>query len=95
VHFIGVPGLNLNKIAKSEDLLLDINAFHLQLIILQIGGNDLCKHSYSAESRVAHDIIDLADTMADFDLQLGFNARKYFATGYDVILMKCACVPGM
>jgi lysophospholipase L1-like esterase len=56
VHFLGVPGLNLNKIAKSEDLLL---AFHPQLIILQIGGNDLCKHSYSAE-RVAHDIIDLA-----------------------------------
>jgi hypothetical protein len=33
--------------------------------------------------------------LADFDLQLGFNARKYFATGYDVILMKCACVPGL
>jgi hypothetical protein len=32
---------------------------------------------------------------ADFDLQLGFNARKYFVTGYDVILMKCACLPGL
>jgi hypothetical protein len=36
-----------------------------------------------------------SDTRADFDLQLGFNSRKYFATGYDVILMKCACLPGL
>jgi hypothetical protein len=34
-------------------------------------------------------------TGADFDLQLGFNSCKYFATGYDVILMKCACLPGL
>jgi len=59
VSFLGVSGLNLTRIQQSDNLLAEIAAFRPDLIILQIGGNDLCK-SFNSAGAVASDILKLA-----------------------------------
>jgi lysophospholipase L1-like esterase len=62
VEFLGVSGLNMVRICNSSELFDEIRSFHPDLIILQIGGNDLCKRNYSA-MEVAHDITSLASEL--------------------------------
>ncbi|VDI10947.1 Hypothetical predicted protein [Mytilus galloprovincialis] len=68
VSCYGISGGTVDRLKNNDDLNAHIQQFQPSVIILQIGGNDLCDPSLKAET-LACNIVDL---MSDFQLHYSF-----------------------